>query len=423
MHISAALIIRIAAGVPVVLLCLQAAPAHAQPQDRDVRDYRSEPQGLVAEPKPITRAAVFGDRHFGDDEAGNGYYIEFGNMIPGAGWISGGPGYRHWYSHDRVFVDASAAISWRGYKTAQGRFELPRLLRSRLALGANAQWHDFTQVAFFGEGPEAAGSRVSEYRLKSQNIVGYGTLRPVEWIAVDARIGWLKPSILPRAGTFKRDRPDTRDVFSRDVVFGVPEQPSFVHSDVAVTADTRDFPAHPTRGALVRGAAAHYSGRDFDLFTFRRYEAEAAHFLPLAGSRVVIATHGWLVASDTGEGRSVPFYLQPSLGGDNSLRGYGEYRFHDRNLMLLTVEARIAMMTHLDGAVFVDGGNVASRVADLNIDKRSYGAGLRLHTRRQTFARVDVARSHEGWRFLFRLTDPFRLSRISRRVAAAPFIP
>ena len=72
---------------------------------------------------------------------------------------------------------------------------------------------------------------------------------------------------------------------------------------------------------------------------------------------------------------------------------------------------------------FLDAGNVAARLSDLNLDKRSYGAGLRLHTRRRTFARFDVAHGGEGWRLLFRLTDPLNLARLSRRTAAVPFVP
>jgi hypothetical protein len=347
---------------------------------------------------------IFSDRHFGNGELTNGFYIDFANMIPGAGWISGGPAYRHWYAQDSVFVDTSAAISWRGYKTAQARFELPKVARSRLALGSQVKWQDFTHVEFFGEGPDAAEFNRSEYQLTSTNLVGYATLRPVESLAFETKIGWLEPSV-------------------SDTAFVVADQPTFVHSEASVTADTRDFPGHPTRGALLRGAAANYSDRDSGIFSFRRYEGEAAGFLPLVGSRVVVALHGWLVASDTGDGRSVPFYLQPSLGGHNSLRSFADYRFHDRNMLVLNAETRVAMMTHVDAAVFVDAGNVGARVSDLNLNKRSYGAGLRLHSRRQTFARFDAARGEEGWRFLFRLTDPLNLARLSRRAANVPFVP
>ena len=394
--------------------------AAAQPT---AQEAATEPQGFLREPAAIERIVVFMDRRQGPGpDMRAGYYVDFSNMIPGAGWLSAGPGYRRWYAQDQLFVDTSAAISWRGYKIAQARFELPKLARGRLAAGAQVRLQDFTQVSYFGEGPESLESNVSEYRLTSQNLVGYATLRPVEWLGIGANIGWLNPDVRSRAGFFERDRPDTSELFAGDIVFSQPDQPSFVHGEVSVTADKRDFPEHPTRGGLYRAAAANYSDRDAGLFSFRRYEIEAGQFIPLADSRVVIALHGWLVTSDTSEGEVVPFYLLPSLGGHNSLRSYDDYRFHDRNMVVVNAEARIAMMTHVDAAVFVDAGNVAARLGDLNLDRKSVGAGLRLHTRRQTFVRVDVARGDEGWRFLLRLTDPLNLARLSRRTAAAPFV-
>ena len=387
----------------VAWISLYVNPAHAQDTST------SAPPGFISEPEVIERAVLFADRHISNGDVTNGFYIDSWNMIPGAGWISAGPGYRHWYKKDTVFVDGSAAISWRGYKTAQARLELPRMARSRLALGTHVRWQNFPQVKFYGEGPTTLEEDRSEYQLRSTNLVGYATVRPVEWAGITAQIGWLKP--------------DTRGTAPAGVAFTVPDQPAFAHTELSVTADTRDFPGHPTRGGLVRAAVANYSDRDASRFTFRRYETEAAHFLPMAGGRAVLAVHGWMVASDTDEGQFVPFYLQPSLGGHNTLRSYADYRFHDRNMLLVNVETRIAMMTHVDAAVFLDAGNVAARLGDLNIDKRSYGAGLRLHTRRRTFGRVDVAHGGEGWRLLFRLTDPLNLGRLSRRTAAVPFVP
>lgn len=388
-----------------------------------VPEIASEPQGLITEPVAIQRAVLFGDRHLGRSGMTNGLYSEFGQMIPGAGWISFGPGYRRWYAEDSFLVETSAALSWRGYKTAQARFELPKLARSRITLGSQLRWQDFTQVSFFGENPDAIEENRSEYRLRSTNVVGYASVRPVQRVALEAKIGWLKPSILPRAGTFKRDYPDTRALFPGNIVFALPNGSTFVHSEAAIEADTRDFPGHTLRGGLYRVGVANYSDRNTGLFSFRRYEAEAAHFVPLADGRLVIAAHGWLVGSDTSDGRYVPFHLQPTLGGHNTLRSYADFRFHDRNLVVVNAEARVSMMTHVDAAAFIDAGNVAGRIGDLNLDRRSYGAGLRLHSRRQTFARLDVAHGDEGWRLLFRLNDPLNLARLSRRTAAVPFVP
>jgi hypothetical protein len=90
---------------------------------------------------------------------------------------------------------------------------------------------------------------------------------------------------------------------------------------------------------------------------------------------------------------------------------------------VLNVESRWALFTHLDGALFVDAGNVGHRAADLDLGKRSWGGGLRLHNQGITFARLDIAHGTEGWGFVVRTSDPLRLSRVSRRVAAIPFVP
>lgn len=426
---STSVIIRsFACRLATALICLVPAVAAAQenrPLDRNpprLPETATEPQGYLREPDAIQRVVLFGDRHFANGELTEGWYVNSFNMIPGAGWLSVGPGYRRWYSQDRVFADASGAISWRGYKTAQARVEFPRLARSRLLAGAQVRYQDSPQLAFFGDGPQSLESNRSEYRLTSTNVVGYATFRPVAWLGIGANVGWLSPSIRARGGFFQRDNPDTRVLFPDNPVFAAADEPAFIHSEASVTADTRDFAGRPTRGGLYRAALADYSDRDAGMFSFRRFEVEGAQFVPFAGSRVVLALHGWLVGSDATNGNVVPFYLQPSLGGHNSLRGFADYRFHDRNLLLVNAETRFAMMTHVDAAVFLDAGNVAARVGDLNLSRRSYGVGLRVHSRRQTFARLDLARSREGWRFVVQLTDPLNLARLTRRTAMVPFV-
>jgi hypothetical protein len=386
------------------------------------KDAAPERRGLIEEPAVIRRAVVIFDRRINFAEATAGPYTLYGKMIPGGG-ISGGLGYRRWYAHDRAFVDVSAQGSWRGYTTAQARFELPRLARSRLLVGAQARWQDFKQVDLFGEGPDSFLSNRSQYRIQSRVAGGYVTVRPTRTLAIDTQFGWLQPSILEPGGVFQRGFPDTRKVFTTDPVFALRGQPSFFHREISITSDTRDFPGHPTAGGVYRAAFAGYDDRGAEVFSFKRYEAEAARFVTLPRTGVVLAARGWLVASDAAEGQTVPFYFQPSLGGANNLRGFTDYRFHDRNLLLLNAEARVPMMTHVDAAAFVDFGNVSPHLGEVDLRKHSYGAGLRLHSRRQTFARVDAATGAEGWRLFVRVADPLDLSRLSRQTITAPFVP
>ena len=385
------------------------APSVAAAQDTlPVPEGLTEPQGFIAEPTPITRVALFADRHLGKGDLNNGFYVDYGKMIPGAGWLSAGPGYRQWFGRDNLLLDGSASYSVTGYKTAQARAVLPKFAKSRLALGVQARWLDYGEVDYFGVGPDTHASALTQFGIQATHVAAHATLRPTRWFDIDAQVGVLSPSL--KDGSLGRIGP-------------AANEPTFIPTELAMTIDTRNFREHPTSGVLLRGAAAHYEDRDTGAFTHRRYEGEMAGFIPMAGERVTLAVHGWVVTTPRDDSRSVPFYMLPSLGGANTLRSFTDYRFHDRNMLLANAELRIAMMTHVDLAMFADAGNVAARIQDLNLDKQSYGAGVRFHTRRQTFARLDVAHGNEGWRFLFRLNDPLALGRIERRAAVVPFVP
>lgn len=391
----------------VALCCLVPAAVSAQ-EPPAVPLSASEPQGFVAEPDLLTRAVLFADRQLGKGDLTNGIYLDWGNMIPGAGWASIGPGYRHWYAKDSLFVDASAAISVNSYRGAQARVELPALFKSRLALGTQARWQDFGRVDYFGVGADTPSGPETVYSIESTQLFAYATLQPGRHLDINGQIGWMNPEAAYVEGPLRVGVTDTR---------------TFVPVEVSIAFDTRDFPGHPTSGALVRAAGSRYDDRTDGTHSFNRYEGELAGFVPIAGRRAVLGVHGWLVRSDVEDGRTVPFYLQPSLGGVNSLRSFTDYRFHDDNMLLATAELRLAMMTHLDLAVFADAGNVARRAADLNLDQQSYGFGFRFHTRRETFASIDVAHGAEGWHAMFRLKDPLMLGRLTRKTTLVPFVP
>jgi outer membrane protein assembly factor BamA len=363
------------------------------------------------------------------DAAGNrsdGPYAEFGNMITGAGWISVGPGYRRHMLDGRALVDVSSAVSWKFYKAAQARFEFPHLAQDRLSVGAQASYQDLLQVNYFGLGNESLKSDRSGYRLNNTDVLGYATVRATPWFSVSGRFGWIhQPNLSTMTGR-SVTYPNTVDQFSEASAPGIGTQPSFLHGDVSVAADWRDHPGHPTSGGLYRAAAASYSDRDAGANSFRRYEVEASQFVPLFTQKWILALHGWEVFSNTSNGDVVPFYLLPSLGGQNTLRGYYDYRFHDTHMQVVNAESRFALFAHVDAAAFIDAGKVASRAGDLDFKhlKRSYGAGLRVHNATSTLARLDIGHSTEGWRVFFKLTDPFKRSTpASGRSAVVPFVP
>lgn len=351
----------------------------------------------------------------------DGFYAEFGHMITGSGWIAAGPGYRHHLFAGRAIADVSGAISWRTYKAAQARLEFPKLANDRLLVGSKVLWRDYTQVRYFGLGPDTLVSDISDYRVRSTNVVGYGTWQFNPVVSVGASLGWLsRPRLSSSAGLFDRGDPDTLTTHPEDPAVSLPHQPQFGHGEVYLAVDSRDNDSYPTRGGVARVSWSTYRDHSSLGFGFNRYEGEAAYFLPVF-RRGVLAVRGWGVF--TGEGSKVPFYMLPGLGGNNTLRGYDDYRFHDRHFIAGNIESRWALFEHVDAALFFDAGNVAPRASALNFDRTSYGVGLRVHTRTSTLGRFDVAHSPEGWRVLFKLSDSFRLGRHSIRTAVIPFVP
>ena len=396
------------------------APA-AQPSSPPADAYFPEPEFIS---NPVNRAInLFGE---GDDTQKNGFYPEFSNMNTGAGWISVGPGYRRYVFNDRVVLDGSAAVSWHLYTMLQGRIEAPSLFDDRLTAGVQSMWQDQTQVNYFGPGPDSLEEDRSQYRLTETDTVGYATYHATDKIDVDGGFGLLyHPNPDSASGTFKPDLPNTLVLFAGQPGTVGP-QPNFLHGEAALTYDSRDHKNHPTSGSLYRAALTSYwdqgSGVSGD-FSYREYQAEGLRIVPITGKRWLLALRGWLVLTGIPSGNEIPIYLQPSIGGNNTLRSYHSYRFHGDNALTVNAESRWAIFEHVDLAAFVDAGDVGGSFSDLNLDKRSYGGGVRLHSTKLTLARADVAWGGDGWAVWVRTTDPLRLGRISRRIADVPFAP
>ena len=414
----------------VILLLAAVSPARGQEANAPGLPpgwIPQTPTGLIGEPALLKKLMNASDGSLANDaEPKDGPYAELGDMITGAGWISAGPGYRLHLLNGRAIVDASAAISWNVYKVAQTRFEFPHLAHDRFAVGARAMYQDLVQVDYFGTGPDSLKSDQSAYRFDNYDVLGYTTVRPATWLSVNGRFGWIPSPNLSTATGRNVTVPNTVDLFDENTAPGLLTQPTFLHADASIAADWRDHAGHPTRGGLYRATIAGYSDRDAGTYSFRRYEVEAAQFVPLFTSKWILALHGWEVFSDASSGHLVPFYLLPSLGGQNTLRSYYDYRFHDNDMQSFNVESRWALFTHVDAAVFIDAGKVAPRAGDLDFKhmKRSYGAGLRVHNATSTLGRLDVGHGAEGWRVIFKISDPLKRGTPAfGRSSVVPFVP
>ena len=101
-------------------------------------------------------------------------------------------------------------------------------------------------------------------------------------------------------------------------------------------------------------------------FTFNRFDADLRQFFGFLAGRRVIAARLFVSTSDTDAGQTMPFYFMPTLGGNDTLRGFREYRFRGPHAILAQAEYRWEIWSGFDGALFYDAGKVADRRGDLN---------------------------------------------------------
>jgi len=116
-------------------------------------------------------------------------------------------------------------------------------------------------------------------------------------------------------------------------------------------------------------------------------------------------------------GSHVPFFERSTIGGENTLRGYGLYRFVDDGFVLLNLEERIRLFKlHIYGvwsdwevAPFVDLGRVFSAFDKdfFNHYKVNPGVGFRAIVEPNVVGRVDIGYSDEGITAFVGLDFPF----------------
>jgi outer membrane protein assembly factor BamA len=204
--------------------------------------------------------------------------------------------------------------------------------------------------------------------------------------------------------------------FTGDLYPGVNGlQGSTVYGNTFTVAyDTRDSQATPTQGFL---GAAHVEFVDRALgssTSFTKWGFELRNFTPFR-ERFVLALHSVLDYLD--DGVSAPFYEQNSIGGVNSLRGFGEDRFVDQNRFFNSAELRTRVYqkrvfdvsAELEVAPFLDAGEVFSKGGGIPFSALHVvgGVGFRGIVRPQVVGFVDLGYGSDGPAVFTGLDYPF----------------
>ena len=400
------------AAKQMMVLCLCAwGLVHGQTQSRSslIEDARTQKEAKLTPetpPKLETRIESIESSVPYRLLTGNvgGFGVGFGNILPGAGFAAG-PQYTRtglWDGRLNFTVQARASIN----ESYLGRLDvsLSHLLGDHISLDFSAAHRNISEMPYYGPGPNSRKTGRSDYRLEDTNL----ELRPAVRVYKGLRAGLIGSYLANNVGPGHASRYISSDQqFVPSATPGIDQQTNFWRGGGFVAYDWRDSTSDPTSGGKYSAQYVRYLDQDAGKYSFLRLDLDASQYIPLFNGTRLIALHGASSLTTSGGNQRTPFYLQPTLGGPFTLRGYRFNRFYGDNSTMMSAEYRWDASPILQMVAFADGGKVFNRWEQWNFHdiQTDVGFGLRFKMRHKTVFSFDTGFSHEGFQIWFRMNN------------------
>ncbi|BCS32633.1 hypothetical protein TBR22_A18470 [Luteitalea sp. TBR-22] len=373
-------------------------PATRAAQFRDEREAKRQATHAY-EPNALERGMRVAETRGIFAVAREGFYPKLGSLAVGSGF-SFGVGFR-----DRDLLrhtgaaDVFGAMSTVGYVAAEGRVRFPSLLEGRLDVEGWAGRREYVREYYFGLGPGSARGDQADYAVRNTMAGGRAGVTLVPGLVAGGGLEYLTP----RLGEGNDDgRPGVDQIFTPETAPGLDARADFLRTSAFAELDTRR-PRYARSGGLYRLEFSRFDDRTGGSYGFDRTEVDLRHFVGFLGGRRVIGLRGFVSTSDPRGGGTIPFFLMPALGGNDSLRGFRNQRFRGPHALLLQAEYRWEIWSGLDGALFYDAGKTPLERRDLDLHglQSDYGFGFRVNTNNGVIFRVDAAFGSRDGRHLY----------------------
>jgi len=338
---------------------------------------------------------------------GEGLTVVIGGLATGQGFALGPQYSRGDLAGGKLKLRTSARYGFSNAYLADFELGAPDLAGGKMFANFLTIHENYPRIDYYGPGPDSDVESRTHFLRETTSIGGEFGVKPLRRMRLGAGAGALLVNTGP--GNLQSVRARTEDVFAASQVAGLDRQTNFRTAALFADYDWRDNPLGPRSGGLYRARFTYFDDSDLDLHNFRRLELEAQHYIPLFNKRRIIALRASTTMGLENGANTIPFYLQPSIGGSDDLRGFRAYRFYDDNAIVMNAEYRWESFTGLDMALFFDAGKVTPKRSQINFHdlETAAGFGLRFNVRNSTFMRFDFGFSHEGFRLWFKFANPF----------------
>ena len=323
-----------------------------------------------------------------------------------------------------IDVESTAGYSYHGYALYDVRFGQLRNFKRRttlrsadahiatqfdaykereigLGIYGNIRYRHSPQHRYWGLGPDTVDSDRTSFLLRGASYELVTEYQRSDFFGVAARGGILDFEVGPGNDP---DIPPTGARFDDTTAPGLRRQPAYAHVAAGTSFDTRDLATMPRTGGLLGVLVSRFHALNVgpENLSFNRFAVDGRYFVP-ATSRSVVALRLLALRDFADSGGRVPFYLQQTLGGGDTMRGFDRARFRDNALMTASAEFRFDAHKYVELAAFGDAGQVADSLTALAPGRfeTSWGAGVRFKNKDSILFRADWATSREGNRFIF----------------------
>lgn len=316
----------------------------------------------------------------------DGFRLVVGSVAPGGGFAGGiGFGHRTTDPNWRTDFVSSARVSVKKYWEIDGNLRLTKTSSSttapsdlgNLKINIYGLVKDMPRLDFFGLGPESREQDRAVFHYR-EAVAGADIAQPITpWFDIGGAVEGIWPNIVrisnPTVTSVERK-------FTEATAPGINSQPPFLHLTAFARLKSRGQQEQRRFEYLFLYHA--YQDVGDHLYSFRRFNADLRNKFPL-GDNNELRIRGRLSLSETREGQRAPFYLMETLGGsnirgDDTLRGFRDYRFRDRNYLLVQTEYLRRLYGPIDLILFYDFGKVAPSISrfDEGRMRHTYGAGI-----------------------------------------------
>jgi hypothetical protein len=377
------------------------------------------------------------------------YHLSIGSIAPGAGTVAVGPAFTEIPRINRteMLLTGSALIStdtsWQvqtqavfaipalgqqALKSAQTeaqRYSLhahglqhPSELDAKASITLQARLWDAKEQWFYGLGPATSLANQALYSQKQFDFAaGYND--PVSsWSSAGVNFEFIRPRMVdPNTGV------PLVLLYNNASAPGLDSQDDFVRFEPYFTFKV---PARRSLSSIARIGYSFYHALGDARYSFRRLSASTVTTIPLAiptgaghigtkrepvanflcppsrsgahCSAGTLALIGRVDATYNSPTSQSPFFFDPTLGGsdlqgNDTLRGFGDYRFRAPNRILLQAEYRHPLWSFIGLLSFYDVGKVALEPSSLALGqlRHDLGVGVYLSVGNRELARLYVA--------------------------------